>query len=235
MSRFGMVIDLSRCSTCQACSAACTVENNLPFVGRREALRGRVHHWVRMLPAEHGEHEGHEPEGTDVAPRFAPTFCGQCDDPPCAKVCPVRATYRSEESGIVGQVYWRCIGCRFCVAACPYTAKVFNWFDAIQPDSMSTCRNPDVPIRPKGVVEKCTFCSHRWQEARDRASLEGRPIADGEYVPACVESCPTGAMTFGDLDDPESKVARLALSPRARQNLPGLGTRPKLFYVSEGA
>ncbi len=232
MSRFAMVIDLNRCTVCQSCSAACTLENNVAFVGREESARGRVMHWVRMLPAEGHEGDSHDaPSG----PRFAPAMCVQCDDPPCTKVCPVHATYRSEESGIVGQVYWRCIGCRFCIAACPYTAKVFNWFDVRMPDSMAQAMNPDIPIRPKGVVEKCTFCSHRWQAARDLARLQGREIAEGEYVPACVESCPTGAMTFGDLDDPESEVHRLARSPRARQNLAELGTSPKVYYISEGA
>jgi len=225
-----MVIDLERCTGCQACAVACDQENNIPAVGRAEALRGRRLNWVQFVEA-HEEH-GDEDEGEGERPRFFPMMCGHCDNPPCTKVCPVYATYRSEETGIVGQVYGRCIGCRFCMAACPYTAKVFNWYQHAVPAELESTLNPDVSVRPEGVVEKCSFCHHRLQAARDRAAAEGREVAPGEYVPACVESCPGQAMTFGDLDDTNTEAHKLARSPRASRLLEGLGTRPKLFYLA---
>jgi len=158
---------------------------------------------------------------------FVPRPCFHCDNPPCVRVCPVDATSRNPE-GLVVQVYSRCIGCRFCMVACPYNAKFFNWrrYQAEGPR-----RNPDVSVRPKGVVEKCTFCHHRLQRARERASMEGRPLEPAEYTPACAEACPTQAIVFGDLSDPRSEVTRLAASPRAFRFGEELGTRPKVFYL----
>lgn len=234
MSRYGMVIDLDRCTGCQACAVACVEENNIPAVGRAEALRGRRMSWVQFVEAheEHGDDHG-EPNG-EAGERsgFFPMMCGHCDNAPCIKVCPVYATYRSDETGIIGQVYGRCIGCRFCMAACPYTAKVFNWYQYAVPDEVQPSINPDVSVRPEGVVEKCSFCHHRLMAARDRAAAEGREVAPGEYAPACVESCPAQAMTFGDLDDPNTEAHKLARSPRASRLLDSLGTRPKLFYLA---
>jgi len=220
MALWGMVIDLDRCTGCQACVLACKAENNVPAVGPREAGRGRTISWMQVLTEEdEGEIK-----------RFFPRPCLQCDDPPCTKVCPVYATYRTPE-GIVAQIYARCIGCRFCMAACPYNAKYFNWrvYQKRGPG-----QNPDVSIRPKGVVEKCTFCHHRLQKARERALAERREVAPGEYVPACAEACPARAIAFGDLSDPGSEVALLARSPRAFRLLEELGTRPKVIYLSEG-
>jgi molybdopterin-containing oxidoreductase family iron-sulfur binding subunit len=162
--------------------------------------------------------------------RFLPRPCLQCDDPPCTKVCPVYATYRNPE-GIVAQIYARCIGCRFCMAACPYNAKYFNWH---RYQREAPGQNPDVSVRPKGVVEKCTFCHHRLQKARERAVAERRDLAPGEYVPACAEACPSRAIAFGDLSDPGSEVARLARSPRAFRLQEELGTKPKVIYLTEG-
>jgi molybdopterin-containing oxidoreductase family iron-sulfur binding subunit len=156
-----------------------------------------------------------------------------CDNPPCATVCPVQATQIDQE-GLVGQIYPRCIGCRYCTTACPYTVREFNWRKPEFPEPMERGLSPDVSIRPKGVVEKCTFCHHRLQLARDRAQLEVRQLRDGDYVPACVETCPAGAMYFGDLDDPESEVSRLTQSPRALRLLEELGTEPKVTYLSKG-
>jgi molybdopterin-containing oxidoreductase family iron-sulfur binding subunit len=137
------------------------------------------------------------------------------------------------EEGIVGQIYSRCIGCRYCMAACPYGAKVFNWYEPQWPGDTERRANPDVSLRPKGVVEKCTFCHHRIIRAREQAKLEGREIRDEEVVPACAESCPTKAITFGDLDSRESRVTELTHSPRAFQLQHDLGTRPKVFYLAE--
>jgi molybdopterin-containing oxidoreductase family iron-sulfur binding subunit len=141
----------------------------------------------------------------------------------------VYATYRNPE-GVVAQIYARCIGCRFCMAACPYNAKYFNW---LRYQKEAPGQNPDVSVRPKGVVEKCTFCHHRLQRARERALAERRDLVPGEYVPACAEACPTRAISFGDLSDPSSEVARLARSPRAFRLGEALGTKPKVVYLSE--
>lgn len=218
MALWGMVIDLDRCTGCQACVMACKAENNVPAVGAKEAARGRIISWMQVLTEESEERT-----------RFLPRPCLQCDDPPCIKVCPVYATYRNPE-GIIAQIYARCIGCRFCMAACPYNAKYFNW---LQYQREAPGQNPDVSLRPKGVVEKCTFCHHRLQKARERALAERRDLAPGDYVTACAETCPTRAITFGDLSDPGSDVARLARSPRAFRLGEELGTKPKVVYLSE--
>ena len=223
MARWGMVIDLDRCTGCQACVMACKAENNVPAVGMKEAVRGRIISWMQVLTEEDEEHPGE-------VRRFLPRPCLQCDDPPCTKVCPVYATYLDPE-GIVAQIYGRCIGCRFCMAACPYNAKYFNWY---RYQKEAPGQNPDVSVRPKGVVEKCTFCHHRLQKARERALAEGREVAPGEYVPACAEACPTRAIIFGDLSDPNSEVSKLARSPRAFRLQEELGTKPKVIYLTEG-
>lgn len=227
MARWGMVIDLDRCTACQACTTACKAENNLPPTGAADAERGRSFAWMEMIPFA-GEGEEHR-----VINRLLPRPCLHCDNPPCVKVCPVGATFKNEE-GIVGQIFSRCIGCRYCTTACPYTARYFNWSEPEWPEPLKTHTNPDVSIRPKGVVEKCTFCHHRLQNVRDVARAENRPLREGEYVTACVESCPTGAMFFGDLSDPESEVAKLANSRRAFKLLEDLGTEPKVIYLREG-
>jgi molybdopterin-containing oxidoreductase family iron-sulfur binding subunit len=227
MARWGMVIDLDRCTACQACVVACQVENNVPPTGADQAERGRSISWMRL--ARHGEAE----HGTRTRMHLMPVPCMHCDNPPCTKVCPVKATQIGNE-GLVGQIFSRCIGCRYCTTACPYTVREFNWKQPAFPAPMEEGLSPDVSIRPKGVVEKCTFCHHRLQIARDRAALEGRPLAEGDYMPACVESCPAGAMTFGDLEDPNSEVSRLKQSQRAYRLLEELGTEPKVTYLSKG-
>ncbi|MHC4063439.1 MAG: 4Fe-4S dicluster domain-containing protein [Planctomycetota bacterium] len=227
MAKWGMIIDLDRCTACQACVTACQAENNLPPTGPRAAIQGRSYTWMEMIPFTG---EGEHPK---VLERLLPRPCLHCDNPPCVKVCPVEATFKNEE-GIVGQVFSRCIGCRYCTTACPYTARYFNWHEPAWPEPMATHLNPDVSVRSKGVVEKCTLCHHRLQNARDRARSEKRPLRPGEYTPACVESCPTAAMVFGDLSNPNSKVAELAESRRALKLLEDLGTEPKVIYLREG-
>jgi molybdopterin-containing oxidoreductase family iron-sulfur binding subunit len=225
MARWGMTIDLDRCTGCGSCMAACHQENNLAAVGAAETQENRAFHWLRVLREVAGEEA--DPEVT-----YKPVLCVQCDDPPCVRVCPVHATYRNEE-GIVGQVYGRCIGCRYCMAACPYNAKVFNWYEPEWPGDLERKANPDVSLRPKGVVEKCTFCHHRVIRAREQARAEERDIRDGEVTTACAESCPAQAITFGDLDDPDSRVSQLARNPRAYRPHADLGTRPKVIYLSK--
>ena len=225
MTRWGMVIDLDRCTGCGACMAACHQENNLTAVGAEQTERSRVFHWLRLLPEVSGS-------GADVKVRYLPQPCFQCHNPPCVKVCPVHATYLNEE-GIVGQIYSRCIGCRYCMAACPYNAKVFNWYEPEWPGELKRKVNPDVSLRPKGVVEKCTFCHHRILRAREEARAAGRELQDGDVTPACAESCPAQAIVFGDLDDPGSRVNQLARSPRAFRLYEDLGTEPKVYYLAE--
>lgn len=226
MPRWGMVIDLAKCTGCQACVVACQVENNIPCVEPEEALQGRVMAWMGVLPEIVGDR-------TKLTMRLMPLPCVHCDHPPCIRVCPVGATGISPE-GIVRQIFARCIGCRYCTNACPYTRRTFNWYRPEFPGQLSNALNPDVSVRPKGVVEKCTLCHHRLLHAREQADSEGRPLAEGDYVPACVEVCPANAMYFGDLDDPGSQVAQLVRTPRSFHYLEELGTEPKISYLSEG-
>ncbi len=226
MPRWTMVIDMDKCTSCGACAAVCKMENNVPCVQPEQAAAGRVITWIRMI----NRTEGNFP---NVIAGHTPSLCNQCNNPPCTRVCPVHATYRSND-GIVAQIYPRCIGCRYCIAACPYTAKSFNWYEPFWQDAMPETRNPDVSLRPKGVVEKCTFCSHRLQLGREQARVEGRPFTEADYQPACVQVCPAKAMAFGDLDDPASAVYELCRISRAQRFLEELGTEPKVFYLSKG-
>ncbi|MEK6608886.1 MAG: 4Fe-4S dicluster domain-containing protein [Myxococcota bacterium] len=226
-ARWGMVIDLGRCTACQGCVTACHQENNVPPSNPELAAERRSIRWIDLMPVMEGEYP-------HVRLSILPVTCMQCEKPPCIKVCPVGATFLSEEEGIVGQVYSRCIGCRYCTNACPYTVRQFNWFDPNLPATYRDGANPDVSLRYKGVVEKCTFCNHRLQKARDAAAAAGRELLPGEYTPACVEACPTRAMVFGDLADPESEVSNLARSKRAFRLMEDLGTEPKIYYLREG-
>lgn len=227
MARWGMTIDLDLCTACQACVVACKVENNIPPTGAGDSELGRSISWIRLSPMESHGHDG------DTWHQLVPVPCMHCGNPPCVKVCPVQAT-KSDAEGLVAQVYPRCIGCRYCTTACPYTVRAFNWRSHSWPEPMERSLSPDVSLRPKGVVEKCTFCHHRLQHARDEARAQGRDVTEGEYIPACVQTCPSGAMAFGDLDEPRSEVARLAESPRAFRLMGELGTDPKVIYLSKG-
>jgi molybdopterin-containing oxidoreductase family iron-sulfur binding subunit len=227
-----MVIDLDKCTACQACTVACQAENNVPFAGPEQTALDRSKHWHDVL-AEVKE-EGKYP---DLHVRFIPRPCMHCDDPPCVKVCPVGATYVDDE-GLVRMNYQRCIGCRYCTTACPYTVRYYNWYGPEYPaddDDRLNYLNPNVPRRPVGVVEKCTFCIHRLEQAKREAAAQGRELTDADMVllPACNQACPASARYFGDLDDSESTVSRLARSPRAFRLLEDLGTEPKVYYLVE--
>ena len=224
--RWGMVIDLDRCTGCEACVVACHAENNVPVVGEKEAIKVRTLHWIRIERYWEGEYP-------NLKARFMPVVCQHCTEAPCEPVCPVFATYHTPE-GLNAQVYNRCIGTRFCGSACPYKVRVYNWFRPEFPGSLSEQLNPDVSVRERGIIEKCSLCVHRIHRAEREADLEGREIQDGDIQPACVQSCPPSALIFGDLSDPESRVSRLAQSNRAFRLLEVLGTDPAIIYLKGG-
>lgn len=220
-----MVIDLDKCTGCGACQVACKMENNVPAVAPEEAAKDRVMFWMDMITSYEGEFP-------NVQVKRMPKPCFHCDNPPCTKVCPVRATYRNDE-GLVAQIYSRCIGCRYCMAACPFTSKVYNWYDQPVFNEHHAVLNPDVSARMAGVVEKCSFCAHRLIKVKERAAMEDRGIRDNEYMPACAEICPADAISFGDLDDKTSKVYKLSRSYRASRIMDDLGVEPKVYYLSK--
>jgi Fe-S-cluster-containing dehydrogenase component len=222
-----MVIDLDLCIGCGACVVACHAENNVPFVGEQEVIRGRAQHWLRVERYWEGE-------APHLRAWFRPLLCQQCENAPCEPVCPAYAAVHDEVNNLNAQVYNRCIGTRYCGANCPYLVRVFNWFAPHFPEPLEQQLNPDVTVRSQGVMEKCTFCIQRIRRARERAKGEGRALRDGDVVPACVQTCPTDALVFGDLDDPNSRVSELARSPRATRLLEDLGTEPSIYYLQRG-
>lgn len=226
-AKWGMVIDLDRCNGCQVCVTACSLENNVPAVGEEEAAYGRGMHWIRVVRYWEGEYP-------NITTRFMPVMCQQCGAAPCESVCPVYATYHSVPDQLNIQVYNRCIGTRFCANNCPYVARTFNWFDYEQPEPSNWHLNPDVTVRRRGVMEKCTFCVQRIHRAEEDAKAQGREVMDGEVAPACVQACPSGAMVFGKLSDPESHVSQLARSARSFEFLEELGTAPRVIYLTGG-
>jgi Fe-S-cluster-containing dehydrogenase component len=221
--RWGMVIDLDRCTGCEACVAACHAENNIATVGADQAARGRTIHWIHVERYWEGEFP-------NIRARFQPVLCQQCDAAPCEPVCPTYASYHNPE-GLNVQVYNRCIGTRYCANACPYTARYFNWFNPAWDKPLHLQLNPDVSLREAGVMEKCTFCNQRILSGEIKAKAENRGLKDGEVKPACVASCPTTAMIFGDLNDPNSQVSRMSRSVRATTLLAEVGTLPKVIYL----
>ena len=223
--RYGMVIDLDRCTGCGACMVACAVENNVP-PGDPAANERTGISWLRVYRMNDGQ------PLPETRTAFVPVPCQQCGaKTPCVSVCPQNAVEIDRSSGIVGQIPVRCLGCRYCMAACPYHARSFNWWDPVWPAGMKESLNPDVSTRTRGVVEKCNFCFHRLQAARAKAAAAGsREESPGDYLPACVEACPTSAFLFGDLDDPTSDVAKAAEGKVTFRLLEKLGTDPKGIY-----
>lgn len=221
--QWGMVIDLDRCTGCEACVVACHAENNIATVGDQEAAKSRAKHWIRV----ERYYEGDFP---DVKVKFMPVLCQQCDAAPCEPVCPTFASYHTSE-GLNGQIYNRCIGTRYCANACPYNVRFFNFYNPEWDKPLNLQFNPDVSVREVGVMEKCTFCVQRIKAAEIKAAAEKQDVKDGEIQPACVQSCPTNAMVFGDLSDPNSRASRMAASSRGGKLLEELGTRPKITYL----
>jgi len=212
--RWTMVVDLDKCTGCGACMVACQAENNVPIATRvtpfetntdwSNKLRSTT--WMLVYQLTNGksfpEHET----------AFLPRPCMQCGHASCVSVCPATVTKKDENGGIVSQVYPRCFGCRYCMASCPYHARYFGWYDPVWPDGMEKTLSPDVSVRPRGVVEKCTFCHHRWMKAKEKARKENRDplkLKDGEYVSSCSEACPNGSIIFGDACNPESLVHKV--------------------------
>ena len=230
--KYGMVIDLDKCTGCGACVVACASENNVT-VRPDESDKERSITWLQLFKITNGKPFPH----TEVS--YFPRPCMHCHHhTPCVSVCPVTATKMDYHTGIVSQIYSRCIGCRYCQAACPFQARYFNWWDGyslIKPFSkgMERALSPEVSVRMRGVVEKCSFCHHRLMRARTQAYAEGRQeIEEHEYIPACAEVCPAQAITFGDLNQPSHKVSQLSKSPNAFRILERLGTQPKVYYLS---
>ena len=224
--RWAMNIDLDKCTGCQACVVACYAENNVPVVGPQAALDGRTMAWLRI---QRSVEPGKTPDQTRVA--VLPSLCQQCDAAPCEPVCPVYATYHNPE-GLNAQVYNRCIGTRYCANNCPYDARTFNWMDHVFEEPLQMQLNPDVSVRSKGVMEKCTFCVQRIRYAEGGSRDEGREVRDGEVKPACVQTCPAQAITFGDALSPASQLMAERDSSRSYRLLEEVNTLPAVTYFA---
>ena len=231
---WGMAVDLSSCVACGNCAISCQAENNIQVIGKEQVRNRRIMHWIRV-----DRYFSSDPENPKVF--HQPVMCQHCDNAPCENVCPVSATPHSEE-GLNQMAYNRCVGTKYCVNNCPYKVRRFNWFQYVNNDEFDYASNsdlgrmvlnPDVTVRSRGVVEKCSFCVQRIQEKKSAARVEGRKLEDGEIQPACVQSCPADALVFGDLNDPKSKISKLFKNERNYHLLEELHTLPSVGYLTK--
>jgi molybdopterin-containing oxidoreductase family iron-sulfur binding subunit len=231
---WGLAIDLNACVGCNTCVISCQAENNIPVVGKSEVYRRRIMHWIKI-----DRYYSDNPKNPKVS--YQPNLCQHCDNAPCENVCPVSATNHSSE-GINQMSYNRCVGTKYCINNCPYRARRFNWYKYVNNEEFDynansdlgkMVLNPDVTVRSRGVVEKCSFCVQRIQEKKMEAKLENRQLKDGEVQPACVQACPAGALVFGNLKDKNSKVSRMFENPRNYHLLEQLHTLPSVGYLTK--
>jgi len=234
--KWGMVVDIDRCTGCQACVIACQAENNIPLNTEDVFRQRRAIQWIHVERYWEGEFP-------DIKARFIPVFCQHCDNAPCEPVCPVYATYHNNQ-GMNVQVYNRCIGTRYCANNCTYQVRFFNFWEPVWPETLRNQLNPDVTVRSRGIMEKCSFNIQRIRKAE--RVIEGQrgeritdeSLSDGNFLPACVQACPTGTLVFGDYLDPNSKVAQLKEEHlkdggRGYKLLGELGTEPNVIYLKK--